>query len=97
MQASVRSNKRDYLPEVIDVLRNITVDFDLDFTDEITSETRLVQDLYFTSLDVVQLVVALEDKYGRQDLPFEKLLMKDGKYVEDLSVAELGAFLETWL
>jgi acyl carrier protein len=79
--------------ELIDILKFMTSDWDMDFGGEIGPQTRLVEDLYFESLDVVQLVVAIEQRFNRRDLSFEKLLMVDGHYVEDLTVSEIANFL----
>ena len=48
--------------------------------------TMLVADLDFASVDIIQLCVALEQSYERK-LGFQDLLMKDGSYVGDLSLA----------
>ncbi|MGA2616891.1 MAG: phosphopantetheine-binding protein [Thermoguttaceae bacterium] len=60
-------------------------------------ETRLVADLDFESIDIVQLVTALEEHYGRPRLPFEKLLMKDGRYVDELAAGDVIDFLHQYL
>ena len=46
-----------------------------------------IGDLGFESIDIVQFVVALEENFKRRDMPFEKLLMIDGRYVDELSVS----------
>jgi acyl carrier protein len=43
---------------------------------------------------VVYLVTAIEQRYGRRDLPFEQLLMVDGRYVDDLTVTQIAEFLQ---
>jgi acyl carrier protein len=82
---------------VIAILEHITSDWDQDFAGGIRPESRLVADLGFESIDVVQFVSALEDRFRRTDLPFERLLMVDGRYVGDLSVASVVDFLDTQL
>jgi acyl carrier protein len=37
--------------------------------------------------------VNLEQALGRKDLPFEKLFIDDGAYVDDVSVAQITEFL----
>ena len=64
---------------------------------EITPETTIVEDLEFDSIDVIQFTVALEGAFGGQKLGFQELLMKDGRYVDDLSVAQFQAFVEARL
>jgi acyl carrier protein len=80
--------------EIIDLLEDMTVDWDNDFSGSIDGETLLVADLGFTSIDIVQLAVAIEQLFEQQRLPFQVLLMtSDGRYVEDVSVAELTDFV----
>jgi acyl carrier protein len=52
-----------------------------------------MEDLAFESIDVVQLVVALEKNFERKGLPFEQLFMRDGDYVDELEVKEIVEFL----
>lgn len=83
--------------KVIDALETMTADWDLDMEGGITSETRLMEDMSFESIDVVQLVVALEQRLNRQNIPFEHLFMEEGDYVDDLVVSEIVDFLEAEL
>jgi len=81
------------LGEVVRILEDITRDWDLEFEGGIGPQTHLIADLAFESIDVVQLVVALEERFGRRDLPFQEVLMAEGRYVDDLTVAQLTEFL----
>lgn len=80
---------------VIAVLNDTVADWDLDLEAPIGAETTLIEDLAFESIDIVQFSVALEQALGRKDLPFEKLFIQDGAYVDDVSVSEITAFLNT--
>lgn len=80
--------------EVVGILEEMTSDWDLDFAGGITEGTRLVEDLGFESIDVVQLVAAIEERFGRRGLPFHELLMKDENYVDEIEVAQIVRFLE---
>ena len=82
---------------VLEILKNLTADWDTDYGGEIGPETLLIADLAFESIDVVELVVSIEGRYQRRDLRFEKLLMRDGEYVEDMTVGEVVDFLESEL
>jgi acyl carrier protein len=82
---------------VVAILNHITSDWDQDFAGGIQTETLLIRDLGFESIDVVQFVAALEDRFGSRNLPFEKLLMIDGRYVDDLSVGDVVDFLDLHL
>ncbi|HEY9740479.1 MAG TPA: hypothetical protein V6C90_08300 [Coleofasciculaceae cyanobacterium] len=78
---------------VIAVLEDMTADWELDSSESIGSETGLMEHLAFESIDVVQLVVALEKEFDCKGLPFEKLFMNDGDYVDEILVKEVVDFL----
>jgi acyl carrier protein len=78
---------------VCDLLADMTSDWDLESTEPISGETRLMADLAFNSIDVVQLVVGLEALVQRRQLHFENLLMVDGRYVMELQVKQIVDFL----
>jgi acyl carrier protein len=78
---------------VIAIVDDLVQDWGLDLTDGIASTTRLVADLEFASVDIIQLCVALEQHYDRK-LGFQDLLMVDGSYVSDLSIAQIARFIE---
>jgi len=83
--------------DLIAILTDMTQDWDLAFSDGITPETRLMADLAFESIDVVQLVVAIEAHVQRRHLHFEQLMMVDGRYVQELTVKEIVDFLNKQL
>ncbi len=86
------------LHELIELLNELGSDWELGLDGGIGPETRLIADLGFRSIDVVQLAIAVEEHFQRRSLPFQTLLTKaDGRPVEDLSVAELADFLEIHL
>lgn len=78
---------------VVAVLEEMTRDWDLDSSEGIDVETGLMEDLAFESIDVVQLVVALEKEFNSKGLPFEKLFMHEGDYVDEILVKDVVAFL----
>jgi acyl carrier protein len=86
-------SREDIQSQVINILQEMTADWEMEHDEVIEPETRLMEDLAFESLDVVQLVVALEKRLGRKGLPFEKLFMQDGDYVDEISVREIVDFL----
>jgi acyl carrier protein len=79
--------------KVIEVLNDLTQDWDMAFTGGIGPDTRLVADLACESIDIVQFVLALEQSFGPGNYPFERLLMTDGRYVEDITVTDVVRFL----
>ncbi len=87
------SNRDEVTQGVIAVVNQTIRDWDVDLPDGVTSETCLMRDLNFESIDVVQFAVAIEQAAGRKGLPFEKLLMRDGGYVDDVKLNEVVDFL----
>lgn len=59
----------------------------------VTPETRLVADLEFASVDVIHLAVAIEEHFHRPRMGFQELLMKDGRYVDDVTVGHIIEFV----
>lgn len=82
---------------VLQILKDLTADWDTDYSGDIGADTLLIADLNFESIDVVELVVSIEGRFQRRDLPFEKLLMHEGRYVEDITVRQVVNFLEAEL
>ena len=87
--------KEDVQTQLIAILEDMTSDWDLDFDGGITPETRLIGDLSFESIEIVQLMVRVEQQYKLKNLASEKLIMNDGRYVPELTVAEVVDFLAT--
>jgi acyl carrier protein len=87
----------EILTNLVEILGDITQDWDTELSGKIGADTSLMTDLTFESIDVVMLIVAIEERFGKTGLPFDELLMIDGRYVDDLRVSELVSFLETHL
>lgn len=83
--------------KLAELLEDFTQDWDNEFEGEMTRQTRLLADLGFESIDIIQLVVAIEEMVGKRKLPFNELLMRDGRYVDDLSIGQIADFLVTKL
>ena len=81
---------------VVAIVEDLTQDWGLDLEGPIGAETKVVGDLEFASVDIIQLCVALEQCYGRR-FGFQDLLMKDGSYVGDLTLGTLAAFVDSKL
>lgn len=86
-------NTESIQAKVIAVLQDMIADWELDDINEINAETKLMEDLAFESLDVVQLVVSLEKEFEQRNLPFQNLFMNDGDYVDEINVKEVVEFL----
>jgi len=75
------------------ILHDMTEDWDLESDGEISLETRLIEDLGFESIDVMQLLVSIEQEFDSREIPFIELVMIEGRYVDDLSVKQIVEFL----
>jgi len=85
--------KQSALDGVVHILSDMTSDWDLDFAGGITGDTRLVADLSFESVEIVQLMGAIEKHFQLSNLAAEELLMRNDRYVEDLTVSEIADFV----
>jgi acyl carrier protein len=85
------------LKDVILILEDMTADWDTQLTGPLGPETRLVEDLQFESIDVVQFIVAIEERFQKRGLPFEELLMTEGRYVDEINVQDAVEFLNRHL
>ncbi|HNW78333.1 MAG TPA: acyl carrier protein [Candidatus Competibacteraceae bacterium] len=75
------------------LLDDMIQEWDMELLDPINADTRLIEDLGFESVDLMQLIVAIEQAFGARGLPYEKALMQDGGYVTEISVGQLAQFL----
>lgn len=91
--ASTKLSPETIERDIVAILSDMTADWDLPNPDPVGPGTRLMADLAFESIDVVQLVVAIEGHFQRRHLHFEKLLMVDGRYVQELEVRQIVEFL----
>ncbi len=85
------------LNDLTNILADLTADWETSLDAPIGPQTRLIGDLSFESIDVVHLITAIEEHYGRRDLPFEEVMMQDGKYVDEVTVGQLSEFLASHL
>jgi acyl carrier protein len=85
------------LQDLIHILENMTSDWDMELSEPLGPQTRLIADLGFESIDVVQFIVAIEERFQRRGLPFEELLMTEGRYVDEIRVADTADFLHVHL
>ena len=82
--------------QIIRLIEEMTQDWDLDLESDISLNEQLIADLSFSSVDFVQLFVNIEECFGKK-LGFHDLLMQNGKYIDDLSVAQLATFVDSKL
>lgn len=89
------SREEAILKELTEIISDMTSDWDVEYSGGILRETNLVADLSFESVEIVQLMVAIEQHFKLKNLSSERLLMEDGRYVADLSVGQIAQFLES--
>ncbi|WP_028009523.1 MULTISPECIES: acyl carrier protein [Solimonas] len=87
----------EILSKLITTLQDFTQDWDNEFEGEYGRDTKLLGDLGFESIDIIQFIVAIEEDLGLFKTPFDKLLMKDGRYVDDLALGQLADFLVAYV
>ena len=90
-------DRTSILKAILGIVENMTSDWDTGYAGAPGPDTRLIADLSFESVDIVQLVVAIEQHFDRRDLPFEELLMADGRYVDEVQIGDVVSFLEKHL
>jgi acyl carrier protein len=79
--------------KLIKLLDEFTQDWDHEMGGKMSRETKLAGDLNFESIDIIQLVVAIEEDITHKKMPFDQLLMHEGRYVDDLSIGQISDFL----
>ncbi len=73
---------------VISTLESLVQDWDIE--DTISPATKVVADLGFESVDLIQMVGALEQAFRPRKLSLVDMLVADGRYVDDLTVGEIA-------
>ncbi|UGS36424.1 hypothetical protein [Capillimicrobium parvum] len=85
------------LAEILGVAEHIVSDWDLDLPTPLGPDTRLVADLDFDSIDLVCLFVTVEQHHEGVAFGFEQLVMVDGEYVDDLTLAQVAGHVASRL
>ncbi len=79
---------------VASIIEEMIGELELDYDQPIASHTRLIADLGFASVDFVHLIVQVETRFKRK-MGFHDLIMPNGSYVDDLSVGQFVAFIQS--
>ena len=79
--------------DLTEILKDMTSEWDIELINPIGPETRLIADLGFESIDIVQFIVAIQERFNRRNLPFEELVMAHGRYVDEIAVSDAADFL----
>jgi acyl carrier protein len=62
---------------------------DWDIEEPIGLETKVVADLGFESVDLIQMIAALEQAFRPRRISLVDMLVADGRYVDDLSIGQI--------
>ena len=81
------------LATVIEAATSLIQGWDRAFSAPISAETRLIADLGCQSLYIIMLTAQLSRRFKRSDIPFERLLLVDGRPVSDVSLGAMAEFL----
>jgi acyl carrier protein len=96
MENVERAWTRDQLrTDVLEILREKTRKLDSEFSGALTEETRVLGDLGFESVMIVEFCMAVA-KHFQKKLPFQQLIFRNGQF-QDFTVAQLLTFLEEHL
>jgi|ERR1041385_368415 acyl carrier protein len=60
--------------------------------ESIHDDTRLIGDLGFASVDLIHLMASIEMRFHRK-FPYDEIIIRDGQYVDDITVLELINFV----
>ena len=93
MTTLIPPTPQDIHTRLILLLDNMTQEWGTELLEPLGAETRLVEDLGFESVDLMQLIVAIEQAFGVRGLPYDQVLMRDGGYVTEITVRQLTDFL----
>ncbi len=76
---------------VIGLTADLIEDWGLDV--EVTPQTFLRADLGFDSSDIMQIFTAIHEHYRGVEFKFQELVMKDNKFVDDLTIGQISVFV----
>ncbi len=96
-RANAPATRESILTTVLQRLSEMVIDWEREYSGELGADTYLVSELGFSSMDLVMLVVDIQQCYQRYDLPWENLFAPDGRYVDDVQVAQIVDFLDRHL
>lgn len=77
---------------IIGLTQDLVEDWGLDDI-EISRETTLKGDIGFDSSDTMQLFTAIQEHYKGIPFKFQELVVKDNKFVDDLTLGQIIVFV----
>jgi acyl carrier protein len=81
-------DREEALLTTISTIKTLVQDWEFD--QPIDAQTRVVADLEFESIDLIQMVSALEQAFAIPGMSLVELLIVDGRYVDDLTIAQIA-------
>ena len=79
-------SKQEILAQLVGILEDMTSDWDFDYDGGIRSETRLIGDLSFESIEVVQLMVLIEGAITLRQVPGDAPAAAPARRIAELLV-----------
>lgn len=86
----MKLTKEETEGKIITILENFVEDWDLD--EDINQETKLNEDLCFTSVNMIHFMANIDMEFQKK-FPFEQLIMKDGAFKNELEVDQLVDYI----
>lgn len=94
---NTQNGKDEILADLLKMIEERSSGWEICFEGSIGPDTLLGADLAYKSMDLIQLFVAIQKHYGKNDFPFQDLAMSDHREVTDLKISELADFLHEHL
>jgi acyl carrier protein len=88
-------SKEAILKEVTIIVRAMFPELEEGFSGSIKPESRLIADLGFESINLVQFAEAVEKHFNTSQLPFQELFLQEDVVIEDLKILDAVEFLYT--
>ena len=77
---------------IVDLTKELIEDWGLEDVD-VSKATTLKGDLGFASADTMQLFTMIQEHYSGIPFKFQELVMKDGKFIDDLTLEQVIVFI----
>lgn len=59
---------------------------------EVTSETKLIETLGFSSVDIMHMLATADMRF-QAHVPYEDMVLRDGEYVTEFTVGEIATYV----
>jgi len=86
-------SEQEIMQGLIELIGELESEWERDLS-KVGPDSYLMGDLGCDSQDFVMLRAAIETKYGRDDIPFENLIIRDGQFVPDIRLGDVVKLLK---